>query len=238
MRRVAAILTVLLLVSACGRPRSSEVFVGSASSFAHAITSARDAYDAHILKVLVVGSQSLAGQVLDDAPIDVVVTADLRTMEPIVQAGKAAADPVLLAHNRLVIAVGRGNPLGITSLADLARPGLKLVLAGPEVPLGAYSAAVLQNAGVEVRPVTLTGNANAVSGLVSSGEADAGLIYETDVPVWRLDGVTLPDEVNISTDYYIAPLVEAPNPEGARQFVDFLLSPTGQALLSELGFTV
>ncbi len=238
MKRTLVAVTLLLLASACGRPRSSEVFVGSASSFARAVVAARASYNEHDLEVLVAGSHTLATQVLDDAPIDVIVTADLRTIEPLVAAGKTAADPVLVARNQLVIAVARDNPLEILSLADLARPDVKVVLAGPEVPLGAYAAEVLESTGVDVRPVSLTDNATAVAAIVASGEADAGLVYRTDLPVWELTGIGLPEEVDIQTGYYVAPLTEAPNPTGARQFVDFLLSKDGRNLLSDLGFTV
>ncbi len=237
MKRATVVVALLLLVSACGRPRSSEVFVGSASSFARAVHSARDLYLQHKLKVLVAGSHTLATHVLDDAPIDVIVTADHRTIEPLIAAGKTAADPVLIARNQVVIAVADENPLEIRSLADLARSDVKVVLADPEVPLGAYSAEVLGSAGVDVRPVSLTDNATAVAAIVSSGEADVGLVYQTDLTVWELTGISLPLEVGIQTEYYAAPLTEAPNPGGARQFVDFLLSDEGRSLLRELGFS-
>ena len=159
-------------------------------------------------------------------------------MQPLVAAGKTAENPTLLARNRLVIAVDEGNPLGISSLADPARPDVKLVLAGPEVPLGSYSAAVLERAGVDVRPVSFTDNAVAVSGLISIGEADAGLVYQTDLGFWNIDGVALPDQANVLAEYYIAPLTEAPNLDGARRFVEFLLSDEGRSLLEGLGFSV
>ena len=237
MRRAAGILALVLLASSCATERSGEVFVGSASSFAHVIVSARDAYDEYRLKVLVVGSQTLVTQVLDDAPLDIVITADLSTMDSIVAAGKTAAKPRLLAGNRLAIGVERGNPLGISSLSDLARSDIKVVLAAPEVPLGAYSAHVLAAAELAVSPVSFTTNANAVAGLISSGEADAGLIYQTDLDVWRLDGVPLAAELNIVAEYYVAPIAGAPNPEGAAGFIEFLLEARGRALLADLGFS-
>ncbi len=232
------VLALLLGVSACGRPRSSEIFVGSASSFARVINAAQSAYGLHDLAVVVAGSQTLVRQVLDDAPIDVIVTADRRTIELLVEAGKTAADPVLVASNRLVIAVAPDNPLEISSLADLTRPDVKLILAGPEVPLGAYSADVMAAAGLDARPVSLTDNATAVAAILASGEADAGLIYQTDLTVWELLGIGLPGDVGGHTEYYVAPLAGAPNPEGARQFVDFLLSDDGRNLLGDLGFGI
>ena len=238
MRGASGAVALLLVASACGGSRSDEVFVGSASSFAHAIVSAREAYDEHELNVLVVGSQQLVSQLRDDAPIDVVVTADLPTMELIVADGNTSSAPSLLARNSLVIAVERDNPLGISSLSDLAMPDIALVLAGPGVPLGSYSGQVLRAAGVEVEPVSLTTNASAVAGLIRSGEADAGLVYETDLDPRRLTGVSIPTQLNVVAEYYIAPIAGAPNPEGAQLFIEFLLGPEGQELLGRLGFSV
>ena len=238
MRRLLLVLVLASTAVACGQPRSTEVFVGSASSFAHAVTSIGDIYDDYDVSTLLAGSQTLVTQVLDDAPIDVIITADRSTMERLVQAGKTAAPPALVARNRLAIGVERGNPHDIRGLGDLAQPELKLVLASREVPLGAYSEALLRSAGVTVVPVSLTNNANAVAGLISGGEADAGLVYATDADVWRIDTVAIPEEENVPTEYYVAPLVDAPNPNGASDFTAFLLSSAGQDVLRALGYRV
>lgn len=236
MRRVGGILVLTLLASACGGDRSTEVFVGSASSFAQVMVSAQDSYSGDELKATFPGSQTLVLQLQDDAPFDVVITADLRTMQSIVDGGKTASSPALLARNRLVIAVESGNPLEIVSLSDLARPDVKVVLAGPEVPLGAYSEQVLQAAQVEVEPVSLAASALEVARLLELGEADAGLLYQTDLNVYELDSVSVPESLNVVTEYFIATVAGAPNPEGADRFVEFLLGPPGRGLLDSLGF--
>lgn len=238
MARAIGILTLVLAAGACGGSRSSEVFVGSASSFAQVLEATQDSYGQYELKVLVGGSQLLVTQVLEGAPMDVIVTADWPAMEALVAADKVAAPPTLLGHNALVIAVERGNPLAIGSVRDLARPDVKLVLAAAEVPLGRYSAQVLDAAGVETRPVSLAGSATAVAGLLASGEADAGIVYETDAEVWGLTGIPLPPEIDVIAEYYVAPITGAPNPEGGTALIEFLLSSNGRALLARLGFAV
>ncbi len=236
MRRVSGILVLILLVSACGGDRSTDVLVGSASSFAQVMASAQGSYSAHELKATFPGSQTLVLQLQDDAPFDVVITADLRTMEAIVADGKTASSPELLARNELVLAVESGNPLEIASVSDLARPDVKVVLAAPEVPLGAYSEQVLQAAQVEVEPVSLATSALEVARLLDLGEADAGLLYQTDLNVHELDGVPVAADLNVVTEYFIATVAGAPNPEGGERFVEYLLGPRGRALLDSLGF--
>ena len=106
------------------------------------------------------------------------------------------------------------------------------------MPLGRYSAQVLDAAGVETRPVSLAGSATAVAGLLASGEADASIVYETDAEVWGLTGIPLPVEIDVIAEYYVAPITGAPNPEGGTALIEFLLSSNGRALLARLGFAV
>ena len=138
------------------------------------------------------GSQSLVAQVQQGAPADVVATADTATLDAV--AGELAAPARVLARNRLAIVTERGNPLGLRTLADLARPGVTLVLAGPAVPAGKAARVALQAAGVQVAPVSEEPDVKAVVQRVALGEADAGIAYVTDVarPAARWRAPTCP----------------------------------------------
>ena len=179
-------------------------------------------------------SSTLARQVVEGSPGDVLATADEATMAPVVDAGRTAGPPVVFARNRLAVAVAPGNPERVTGLADLARPGLTVVLCAPEVPCGRAAAQALDRAGVAgVRPASLEENVKAVASRVALGEADAGLVYATDVRAAGLAAVAVPEGQNVSTPYPVALLRETPS---ARAWVDHLLSPGGQQVLARFGF--
>ena len=140
------------------------------------------------------GSQQLVTQLLQGATADVVATADAPSMERLVAAG-LVDPPVTFARTTLVIAVQPGNPRAVTSLADLARPGLTVVLADPSVPAGRYARQVLDAASVRVNPRSLELDVKAALAKVIAGEADAALVYATDVQAsaGRADAVTFPE---------------------------------------------
>jgi molybdate transport system substrate-binding protein len=143
------------------------------------------------------------------------------------------------------------NPAGLTTLQDLAESGLRLILAAPEVPVGAYSLDFLERAsadpefGADYSAAVLSNvvsyeeNVRAVLSKVLLGEADAGVVYTSDITreatdqVGRLD---IPDALNTIADYPIAPVADAPNGEAAQAFIDYVLSPEGQAVLEAYGF--
>jgi molybdate transport system substrate-binding protein len=135
--------------------------------------------------------------------------------------------------------VAADNPLGITGVADLADPDLVLVTCAPEVPCGSYATRIFEQAGVEVTPDSYEENVKAVVTKVRLGEADAGIAYATDVSAAGadVDGVEIPDDVNVVAEYPIAVTVEARDPDGGRAFVDFVLSDVGQSILAGFGFT-
>jgi len=183
------------------------------------------------------GTQTLTTQLTQGAPADVFASADVAHMTTIHSAGLLYSQSVLFAHNRLEIAVAKGNPKGVHSLADLARSGLVVVLADPSVPAGKYAAQALAKAGVTVHPASLELQVTGVLTKVAFGEADAGIVYHSDiVSSGQVDGVVIPDTQNVIADYPIAVLMSAQNVAGAVAFVDFVLSTDGQSILTAAGF--
>lgn len=178
------------------------------------------------------GSSTLVTQLREGAPADVFASADEANMAGLQD---LAVDPTLFASNTLVIAVPSGNPGGVESLADLA--GVTTVLCAPAVPCGAASTTLLANAGVAVQPASLEQNVTAVLTKVAASEADAGLVYATDV-IGRDDvEVIVPEGAgDVVNRYPIAALADARNGEAAVAFVAFVLSDTGQRILADFGF--
>ena len=182
-------------------------------------------------------SSALAESIAQGAPADVFASASARNMDSVVRAGDAA-DPRTFAENVLQIAVPPDNPAGVTGLADLTKPGLKLALCQEQVPCGTVAKQVLDNASLAVEPVTLGADVKAVLTAVQLGEVDAGLVYATDVRAagGKVRGIEIPAGRNTSTAYPIAVLSEAPNAAAARAFVDLVLSAAGRTVLTEAGF--
>lgn len=181
-------------------------------------------------------SSALAAQVVGGAPADVLVTASPATMATVTDAVGGA--PVVVARNRLQLAVPAGNPGAVTSLADLADPARTIALCAPEVPCGAVGAEVLARAGVTPAPDTLEQDVRAVLARLRLDEADAGLVYRTDVLAagGDVEGVDLPADVQVPTDYPALALPDAPHPAAAAAFVALLEGPTGRAALADAGF--
>jgi molybdate transport system substrate-binding protein len=183
------------------------------------------------------GTQTLTTQLTQGAPADVFASADVAHMTTIQSAGLLQSQSVVFAHNRLEIAVAKGNPKGVHSLADLARSGLVVVLADPSVPAGKYAAQALAKAGVTVHPASLELQVTGVLSKVALGEADAGIVYHSDIVTsGQVDGVVIPEAQNVIADYPIAVLKSAQNQAGAVAFVDFVLSTDGQSILTAAGF--
>lgn len=182
-------------------------------------------------------SSALAAQITSGAPADVFAAASTKTMQTVVDAG-AASDPTVFATNVMEIAVPAADPAGVTTLADLAKPAVKVALCQAQVPCGVAAGKVLANASIAVTPVTLEPDVKAVLSKVSLGEVDAGIVYVTDVRSAgdRVRGVPIPADVNASTAYPIVTLAAAPNPATARAFVDYVRSSDGRAVLAAAGF--
>ncbi|MEO7836480.1 MAG: molybdate ABC transporter substrate-binding protein [Acidimicrobiales bacterium] len=217
--------------------------VFAAASLTEAFTELGAAFEADHPLVMVSfnfsASSALAQQVNDGGPADVFVSADEASMAEVTDAGRAS-DPRVIARNRLAIIVERGNPKAIAGAADLAKRGTVLVLCAPEVPCGKLAAAVLKKAAVSVAPASLEENVKAVVSKVILGEADAGIVYATDVKAAgdMAEGVDvgIADDPALEAIYPIAVTAQAGNRELARAWIDFLLSELGQTILGRYGF--
>ena len=183
------------------------------------------------------GTQTLTAQLTQGAEADVFASADKTHMKTLLDAGLIAGAPEVFAHNRLEIAVAKGNPKGIHSLADLARPGLVVVLADPSVPAGKYAQQALAKANVTVHPASLEPQVTGVLSKVALGEADAGIVYVSDVVTsQKVQGVPIPDSQNVVADYPIAALKNAKHNSTADAFIAYVLAADGQSILKAAGF--
>ncbi len=196
------------------------------------------------------GSPQLRTQLEQGAHADVFASADEHQMDLARQDNVIASDPRLFAHNRLVVIVPKSNPAGIATFADLAKDDVKLDLAAPEVPIGAYARAALTAAAGDPsygadfadralhNVVSEEDNVKAVAAKVQLGEADAGIVYTTDVtPSLAPDvrTIDIPDPFNQVAAYPVA-LVQGGDPTRGQAFIDYLLGDAGQAALRDAGF--
>lgn len=252
------LLPLLFMIAACdGDGASLRVF--AASSLTGAFNDIALAFEAENpgirVKLDFGGSQRMRSQLEFGAKADVFASADTIQMDALVEQDLVAGIPVDFALNSLVVLAMAKGP--VNEIADLARPGVKVVLANDVVPVGSYSIQVLKNLsqdpiyglGIGFKDRVL---ANRVSGepnvgnlfqKVVLGEVDAGIVYETDT-ARSLDArtkdiffISIPDAANVSARYPIAVLEDAPEPELAQQFVQFVLSNAGQTLLHGYGFS-
>lgn len=183
------------------------------------------------------GSGALVTQIQQGAPADVVATADVPTMQRLVDAG-LVDPPVTFATNGLEILVAPGNPKAVHGLADLARDDLKVVLADDSVPAGKYAAQALQAAGTTVRPVSKETDVKAAVAKVTLGEADATIVYVTDVLAAgpRGQGVPIPAAANVVAEYRIAVVAATSHRDAAAAFVATVVGGAGQDALRQRGF--
>lgn len=222
-------------------PTSQDLAVYAAASLAPAfdeIAALLERQDPSVdVQISYDGSATLATQIRAGAPADVFASADQRTMQPLSDDG-LTGPTTLFAANTLRIAVAPGNPLAIETLADLARPGVITVVCAAQVPCGAASAVLLAQAGVALTPASEEQNVTAVVTKIAGGEADAGLVYATDVAAnpGRIDEVTPAGANTVVGHYPIAVVADSAHAAAARVFVDLVLSPAGQAVLAAHGF--
>ena len=251
-RRCAGVLAAALLVAmllgaaACGggssgsaSPKPSQLTVFAAASLTDAFTEIGDDFTAAHPGVGVsldfAGSNDLVTQIQQGAPADIFASADTVNMDT---AGDLVDTPQVFSGNELAIAVAPGNPENVVGLADLSRSDLKVVLAAQDVPAGKYANEILDRAGVSVKPVSLELSVKGVVTKVALGEADAGIVYVTDVSATKgkIDSVAIPKSHNVIASYLIATVVASEDMVNAQAFVDFVLSAAGQQVLASYGF--
>ncbi|MFJ3407339.1 molybdate ABC transporter substrate-binding protein [Promicromonospora sp. NPDC090134] len=183
------------------------------------------------------GSSDLVAQIQEGAPADVFASADEANMDKLTADGLEGAEPVAFASNTLQIAVPPGNPAGVADLGDLAGD-LNLVICAPEVPCGAATQKVAGSAGVKLAPVSEEQSVTDVLAKVTTGEADAGLVYVTDVigAGDEVEGIEFPESAAAVNVYPIAPVADSANAGLAQEFVDLVLAEGGQTVLRDAGF--
>ncbi|MTD16995.1 molybdate ABC transporter substrate-binding protein [Nakamurella sp. YIM 132087] len=197
--------------------------------------------DVEFAEITYDGSSTLATQLINGAQADVFASADLNNMKKVTDESLIVGDPVNFATNTLQIAVAPGNPKGITDLASLAAADLKVVLCAPEVPCGNAAQKALDAAGVSVTAVSEEQNVTAVLTKVETGDADAGLVYKTDVAGsdGGVDGVDFPEAADAVNEYPIGVLTaaeDAGNTAAASAFVSMVTGAEGQQVLADAGF--
>jgi molybdate transport system substrate-binding protein len=210
-----------------------------------------------VLNLNAAGSQQLAQQIVQGAPGDIFASANEKQMNAAVESGRIiSGTQQVFAHNHLVIIVPTDNPAKLTSAQDLSRPGVKLILAATEVPAGQYSLEFLAKAsvddgfgvdyqaGVLANLLSYEQNVRAVLAKISLGEADAGIVYASDVVqaggtltgASQVQRIQIPDRFNVIVSYLMAPLADSPRLELAQQFINYALSLEGQRILADYGF--
>lgn len=257
LRAVAAAAACLLAVAACGTDTSSSSSSATASSSAAAsgdltvfaaasltgtFTEIGKNFEAQHAGSKVTfsfgSSATLATQINQGAPADVFAAASETTMKTVTDAGNNASEPVTFVTNTLEIAVPKGNPGNITGLKDFADSSKKIALCAEVVPCGAAATQVFKLADITPKPDTLETDVKATLQKVQLGEVDAALVYKTDVIAAgdQVEGIDFPEAAKVVNTYPIATLKASTSPELAQQFVDYVLSPDGKAILTKAGF--
>ena len=254
--RLLAVAGLSLLLAGCGgsssgsapsaapsaTPQGRTLTVLAAASLTETFTGLEQRFEADNpgvdVRLNVAGSSDLAQQIVNGAPADVFAAASDATMKTVTDAGLTTAPPTVFATNVLQIATVPGNPKSIATFADLAKPDLKVVVCAPQVPCGAATEKIEKATGVTLSPVSEEADVKSTLGKVTSGDADAGLVYVTDVNSagTRVRGIPIPADVNLATTYPIAALAASRSPDLTRAFVAYVLSAPGRAELSKVGF--
>ncbi|MGZ5367628.1 molybdate ABC transporter substrate-binding protein [Aeromicrobium sp.] len=251
MKRLTAILVAAVLLTslaACSddkgstkaEPRTLSVYAAASlkGSFTKIGKQFEDEHEAVTVEFSFAGSSDLAAQILQGAPADVFAPADTENMDKVAVDQLLAAAPVYFASNTLEIATPPDNPAGIKTLTDLAEPGTKVVLCAPEVPCGSAAQTVENASGADIKPVSEEASVTDVLNKVVTGEADAGLVYVTDVLSAgdKVNGIKFPESSEAVNTYPIASLKGSKDAKLATQFVDLVTSDKGQGILADAGF--
>jgi molybdate transport system substrate-binding protein len=246
----AATLLISALASSCGDDSGSvdggdgdtTLTVYAAASLTKTFEELGEAFEAEHEGVQVEfsfgGSSDLVSQLQEGAPADVFASADTANMDKLTGDDLQASEPQDFATNTLEIATPPDNPAGIASFADLAGDGVKVVVCAPEVPCGAATQKMEELTGVTLAPVSEEQSVTDVLNKVQTGEADAGLVYVTDVKAAgdKVKGIAFPESTAAVNTYPIGALADSKNKTLAKQFVDLVTGADGQQILSDAGF--
>lgn len=248
---ISAPLALLLLPWLASPAPAAEIQVFAAASLARAFTAAQAELRPRLtLHLSFAGSQQLALQLAEGARADVFASADERCMRQVEEKGLLVARPRVFARNRLVVITPADDPGDVADLASLARPGVKVVLAAKPVPAGEYARQALEALGrrpdlgpeyaarVLANVVSEEENVGAVLAKVRLGEADAGIVYVSDVTAdvrGDVRTIEIPPEANVEAQYWVGILKGGPNEAAAVPFVTWLLTPPGQRVLAAHG---
>lgn len=250
MRKVGAVLAAAaLLVAGCGSADGGgsdqrTLTVLAAASLTDAFTALEKRFEADHpgvdVKLSFAGSSALVQQITNGAPADVFAAADEKNMAKVADAGLADGTPAIFATNRLEIVVPPDNPANVAGFADLAKDGVVVVVCAPQVPCGAATDKVEQATGVALRPVSEEQDVKSVLSKVRTGEADAGLVYVTDVNSAgdEVKGISFPESAKALNDYPITALKDAQQAGLAKAWVELVLGADGRAALEDVGFVV
>jgi molybdate transport system substrate-binding protein len=254
VRRIGAAAALLLVVSGCGSsdeassPSSTsgagggKLIVFAAASLKKSFTEIGEQFKTDNpgtdIEFSFAGSSDLVTQLTQGAPADVFASADTKNMDKAAQAGLLAGDPVNFASNTLTIVVAPGNPKKVASFRDLTQPGLSVVVCAPQVPCGSATQKVEQAIGVQLNPVSEESQVTDVLNKVTTGQADAGVVYVTDAQGAgdKVTAVPFPESADAVNTYPIAVLEQSKNPELAQKFVDAVNDEAGQKVLNAAGF--
>lgn len=245
--RLLALLCALTLISGCGSAeqpaaQNTKIIVFAAASLKKTFADIGEQFKTEnpgaSVEFSFAGSSDLVTQLTQGAPADVFASADTKNMDKAAQAGLLAGDPVNFASNTLTIAVAPGNPKKIASFKDLTQQGLNVVVCAPQVPCGSATKKVEQAAGVTLNPVSEESSVSDVLNKVTTGQADAGVVYVTDAigAGDKLAAVAFPEAAGAVNTYPIAALKGSKNPDLARKFVDLVTGESGQKILNAAGF--
>jgi molybdate transport system substrate-binding protein len=255
MMLVAVSGTLTMLLAACGTPTrpaapssssasssgGGGITVLAAASLTEAFNQIGKDFEAKNPETTITfsfgSSATLATQIVQGAPADVFAAASPATMKIVTDTG-AADTPTDFVSNTLEIAVPNADPHKITGLKDFADESRRIALCAPQVPCGAAAVKVFASAKIVPRPDTLEQDVKATLQKVANDEVDAALVYKTDVLAAgdKVDGIEFPEAQDAINTYPIATLKESKNPAMAKAFVDYVLSPEGQAVLAKAGF--
>jgi molybdate transport system substrate-binding protein len=248
MKRALVALAALAVLIAAAQPvaaapkPSGEITVFAASSLTESFDAIAKQFEKKYPDVSVKfdydASSNLATQINQGAPADVFASADQDNLQKTIDSGTVTPPPVVFAKNRLEIAVEKGNPKKIKGLADLQKSGLVVVLCADQVPCGRYAAESLAKAGVSISPASKEENAKTTLSKVSIGEADASIVYVTDVKASKgtTSGVKVADKQNVIATYPMGVVKDSQNARAAKAWVQYVTSKDGQTTLRKFGF--